>query len=564
MEKRQNFVFVTGGVLSGIGKGTTASSIGLLLRSYGFRVSAVKIDPYLNTHAGNMSPLEHGEVYVLDDGTECDLDLGNYERFLDIVLGRSNSITTGQIYEQVIKNEQQGIYLGKTVQIVPHITDEITKRIIEAGQMKVTDINGVIGIPEIVIVELGGTVGDWESEPFFNTLSHFPKPCCFIHVGLLVDNNKELKTKPLQHSVEALFSRGVIPDILCVRTTWDIQDVPETIVKKIARSCHVKNEKAVILSGKVDNIYYVPKMLHEQGICEIICAKLGLLWRGTLRPNFDSYNKILDHFTELPVAPTRIGIVAKYASKGTSDTYLSLERALDHASFFTNTNLKFEYIDAEYCDENIDAFDGIIIPGGFGERGIGGKIKAIAKMRQTKTPLFGLCLGMQLMAIEECRIDQPHPEHFNGIEFDSECDHPVTRYVDATTKEMRLGIKTVRIEPGTLAYKAYIEMGVGTNTEDGCIIVQERHRHRFQVINDIIYSISRDAELKYSGWSGDSEIPEIMETTVDGWWAIGTQFHPEYISRNNRPHPLFVEFIKQSKKRAKNFKWDREYINVGC
>lgn len=528
------FIFTTGGVLSGIGKGTITSSIGLLLRSYGFRIVAIKIDPYLNTHAGNMSPLEHGEVYVLDDGTECDLDLGNYERFLNINLNKANSITTGQIYQQVIRNEQEGMYLGKTVQIIPHITDEITSRILEAGKVQVADLNGTIGDPDIVLVELGGTVGDIESEPFLYTLSHFPEPSCFLHIGLLVNNNGELKTKPLQHSVEALFSRGVIPDILCVRTDLPVNSVPTNIVEKVARSCHMKNLKAVIVSGKVNTIYQVPRILHEQGVCELICSKLGLLWRGTLRPNFDHYHKILDHYEQNNNQPTvRIGIVAKYASKGTPDTYLSVVRALEHASFHLHVRLETSFIDAEQLT-NLD-HDGIIIPGGFGDRGIAGKINAITEIRKRKLPLLGLCLGMQLMAIHECqRLFPEKALEYDSVEFRPNCEHPVTQQTDDGM--MRLGLKSISLDANSLAAKAY----------GGKNIVAERHRHRFFVRPNMIMG-----ELRCSATSEEMMIPEIIETTLDGWWAIGAQFHPEYLSRNNNPHPLFVEFLSQSQLKQK-------------
>ena len=344
------FVFVIGHALSGIGKGTIASSLGLLLKAYGLRVGAVKIDPYLNIDPGTMSPHEHGEVYVLGDGAECDLDLGNYERFLGVDLRRENNITTGQIYQEVIRRERAGEYLGKTVQIVPHIADHIISRISEAAAIPVAGaLNDDLDEPDVVIVELGGTVGDMESEPFLYAISQFEATTgaevCFISVGLVVRNNNELKTKPLQHSIQELRRHYITPDVLCVRYDMESDDFPETLRDKIALSCHVP-PGAIVVSGKVQSIYEVPKLLHAQRLPELVCRKLGLLWRGTMQPNFDDYSRILEHLENSPSLPAvRVAIVAKYT--GTPDTYLSLTRALEHASFAIGKRLEYEFIDAE-------------------------------------------------------------------------------------------------------------------------------------------------------------------------------------------------------------------------
>ena len=525
-----SYLFVTGGVLSGIGKGTIASSIGLLLRGYGFRVSAVKIDPYLNIDAGKMSPFEHGECYVLSDGTECDLDLGNYERFLGVDLTKDHSITTGQIYQTVIQREREGKFLGKTVQIVPHITDHITERIQHASQFPVANNAGVLGLPDIVVVEIGGTIGDIESEPFLYALSRFGETTgsavCSLHVGLLINHNTELKTKPLQHSVQELRARGVIPDVLCVRADVEVSAIGESIRKKLAQSCHVPLD-CIIISGKVKSIYNVPEMLHEQHVCELVCRKLGLSFRGSIRPNFTDYQKILN---QLDLGSTRpyvsVHIIAKY--NGAADTYLSLTRALEHAAFEVGCALEIMFVDAEDDSVHTEPPHGVVIPGGFGDRGIEGKIGAISAARGCHTPVLGLCLGMQLLAIESQRALFPDA---NSTEFSPYTKHPIVRLISPAAA-MRLGNQDIHVSGQ--AAEIY-----------GAQHVIERHRHRYQV-DPVLFKHALASGFVISGVDQTSgEIPEIIEwSDLSEWWAIGVQFHPEFISRNNKPHPLFVAFLR--------------------
>lgn len=526
------YLFVTGGVLSGIGKGTIASSIGLLLRGYGFRVSAVKIDPYLNIDAGKMSPYEHGECYVLADGAECDLDLGNYERFLGIDLTKEHSITTGQIYQTVIEKERQGEFLGKTVQIIPHITDHITQRIQNASKTKIADIEGVLGEPDIVVVEIGGTIGDIESEPFLYALSRFEEvtgsKVCSLHVGLLINHNCELKTKPLQHSIQELRARGVSPDILCVRTDQEVADISDGIRKKLSQSCHMAAD-SVIFSGKVKSIYNVPEMLHSQLVCELVCRRMGLGFRASIRPNFSSYQKILSYQERIGTrTKVKISLVAKY--NGGADTYLSLTRALEHAAFEIDCDLDAQFVNADQFDIT-KTVHGIVVPGGFGDRGIEGKIKAIAAAKEAKKPLLGLCLGMQLMAIEHMRTQEYVDA--NSVEFNPNTTYPVIKLVPGG--EMRLGNQTIELT------------GKAKEIYESQVIV-ERHRHRYQV--DLNMFTPETEYYIVSGVDETGHIPEIIECVSDDWWAMGAQFHPEFISRNNKAHPMFVAFLKEAVKEA--------------
>lgn len=517
------YIVVTGGVASGIGKGTIASSIGLLLQSHGLCVSAIKIDPYLNVDAGKMSPHEHGEVYVLADGTECDLDLGNYERFLGINLTRNHSITTGQIYTEVIEKERNGDYLGHTVQIVPHITDHILSRIEKAAAIPVANRLGVKQIPDIVVIELGGTVGDMESEPFLYTISRLAlnKDVFILHVGLLVTNNGEHKTKPLQHSLQSLRARGVFPDVLCVRS--DVQGEPVGIRTKLAFGCHMQPSQ-VIFSGRVNTIYEVPNLLYNQSLCNLIDNRIKLSLNAD-QVDLTRYYNILNYFTTLPSkSRLKVGIVAKYT--GSPDTYLSLTRALEHSAFLVDYALDVQFIAADSSDTFDTTFNGIIIPGGFGDRGIEGKIKAITNARNANIPVLGLCLGMQLLAIEEAR-------HIglleaNSTEFQSDTPYPIVSMINGGN--MRLGDQMVFIKSNTIASRIYSQQQR----------VIERHRHRYHV------KLSEAEFLNVSGVS-ESGIPEIIEFPANTlkWRAIGVQFHPEYISRNNLPHPLFVEFLKR-------------------
>ncbi len=548
MKSNPAFVFVVGFGLSGIGKGTLASSLGLLLKGYGMSVTAIKIDPYLNVDPGTISPHEHGEVYVLADGSETDLDLGNYERFMGIDLCRSNSITTGQIYNEVIRRERAGDYLGKTVQIVPHITDHIEERLLEASRIPGPDGKK----PDVVIVELGGTIGDIEGEPFLHAISQFGArneiETCVIGIGLVIRNNGELKTKPLQHAVKELRRHSILPDILCVRCDVPNNEFPEALREKIASSCNVR-KTAVFVSGKVGSIYEVPNLLRSQGMHEFVCRKLGLLWRGTLETDFKNYNNILNHIARQSQLPAvRVAIIAKYT--GSPDTYLSLIRALEHASFELEVRLEFEYVDAEMLegksnteiDTTLSSFDKILVPGGFGNRGVEGKMCAIRYARRTKTPYFGICLGMQLFVVDHCRTVLGLTDA-NSTEFDPKTLYPVVQhlseYGDELVKQlggtMKVGNQQTLIETGSVAFNAYY------STSETI----ERHRHRYEVSPYFVEKVyPGQSSLRITGWAKSSlpvRIPDIVEST--DWWAVGCQYHPEFISRNNRAHPLFISFL---------------------
>lgn len=560
--KKPAFVFVVGTSLSGIGKGTISSSLGLLLKGYGLQTTAVKVDPYLNRDAGTISPHEHGEVYVLGDGTECDLDAGNYERFLGVNLCAANSITTGQIYKEVIQRERDGKYLGKTVQIVPHITDHIEERVLSASRVAFPDGT----LPEVVIVELGGTVGDMESEPFLHAVSQFEArndvAVCIIGIGLLIRNNGELKTKPLQHAIREMRRHSISPDLLCVRCDVPNSEFSPALREKIASGCNIA-KKAIFVSGKVNSIYDVPKMLLEQNFHEHVCRKLGLLWRGTLAPNFSSYNKILDHQLHQTSYPAvKVAIVAKYT--GSPDTYLSVIRALEHASFELSLRLEYTIVDAESLEGKNPpdlsvSFDHILVPGGFGNRGIEGKMAAIRQARKNKIPFLGICLGMQLFVIDHCRTVL-NLTNANSTEFDPSTTCPViqhlSEYGDHIVQQlggtMRLGNQTTLVEPNTAAALAY---AAKNNTPNQTITITERHRHRYEVSPHFLRlyrDLQIEKELRISGWSAETHIPDIVENSDTGpnagWWAVGCQYHPEFISRNDRAHELFVAFLGAQKK----------------
>jgi CTP synthase len=552
------FLFVVGFQMSGLGKGTIASSIGLLLKGYGLRVSAVKIDPYLNIDAGTMSPMEHGEVYVLADGGECDLDLGNYERFVGIELTRAHNITTGQVYREVIERERTGGYLGRTVQVIPHVTDHIEKRLLDAAQLPVDDT----GLPpEVVIVELGGTVGDIESEPFLHVIAQFGArtgaKTCVLAIGLVVQTSGggELKTKLMQHAVKELRSKSIAPDILCVRCDVASDEFPEETRKKIASFCLV-SPQSVVVSGKVSSIYEVPDVLHKQQLHELVCGKLGLLWRGTMSPDFQVYNRILKQVRGERLSnqshnekkrSITVAIVAKYIGRGATDTYLSLTRALEHAAFALECNMTYTFVDSEHLenDEQLHQFTHILIPGGFGNRGIEGKIRAIAHAKKTSKPLLGICLGMQLFVVEHCRANLGWTDA-NSTEFDERTTHAVVKHLSAygTIYEaksmplggtMRLGNQQTQLLENSKVSVAYSQT-----------IITERHRHRYEVAPELDKEVLRGSGLLVSGWTHDDEfhVPQVVESVNDDWWAVGCQFHPEYTSRNDRPHPLFLSFFK--------------------
>lgn len=524
------YIFVTGGVVSSLGKGITAASLGRLLKSRGLHVTIQKFDPYINIDPGTMSPYQHGEVFVTDDGGETDLDLGHYERFIDINLSKSSSVTAGKVYWSVINKERKGDYLGGTVQVIPHITNEIKERIYRVAKEDNADI---------VITEVGGTVGDIESLPFLEAIRQVRKEVgkddtLYIHVTLVpyIAAAGELKTKPTQHSVKELRSIGIHPDIIVCRTE---QEISSDMKDKIALFCDI-DAKAVIQNKNAASIYQVPLMLAEQGLDRIALEKLGLddgptdiaEWR-------DMVNKIMN-----PSYSVTIAIVGKYVAL--HDAYLSVSESLRHAGIASSTAINIKWVNAEEVESatDLNAFfhdvDGILVPGGFGDRGIEGKIAAIQYARERKIPFFGLCLGMQCAVIEYAR----HccgMTGANSTEFDPETAYPVIDLMpdQVTVVEkggtMRLGIYPCKVTEDTLTFKAYQDE-----------IIYERHRHRFEFNNAYRQQLS-DAGLVIGGTLPNGRLVEIVELR-DHPWFVGTQFHPEFKSRPTNPHPLFRDFVK--------------------
>ena len=535
------YVVVTGGVLSGLGKGITASSIGVLLKSAGLSVTSVKIDPYLNCDAGTMSPFEHGEVYVLDDGGEVDLDLGNYERFLDIALTRDNNITTGKVYQAVIERERKGDYLGKTVQVIPHITNEIQEWI-ERVANKSSD--GSSKTPDACVIELGGTVGDIESAPFIEALRQFQfrvgkENICFVHVSLVpvMGPVGEQKTKPTQHTVKELRGLGIIPDILVCRSENPLDYETR---EKLAAFCHVSPE-AVVSAHDVSNIYRIPILLDEQGVSEVLSKEIGFDLPDS-RPLLEDWIKMAETVDNLDEV-VKIAMVGKYT--GLSDSYLSVIKALQHSSFEVNRKLQINWIEAENLDEKVkrdDAekyneawkllkeSDGILVPGGFGIRGIEGKIKAAEYARLNKIPYLGVCLGLQIATIEFCR-NVLGMEKANSTEFDENTPHPVVVFMPEISKThmggtMRLGTKPTPF----LVEDCKMKRLYGNKPH-----VDERHRHRYEVNPELITKIE-EAGLIYVGKDETGQRCEIMELENHPFY-VGTQYHPEFKSRPGRPSP---------------------------
>ncbi len=526
------FIFVTGGVASSVGKGVTAASIGRLLKSRGIAVSAQKLDPYINVDPGTMSPYQHGEVFVTDDGAETDLDLGHYERFLDVNLNRGSNVTTGQVYSAVIAKERRGDFLGGTIQVIPHITNEIKERI-----MRVPRQTGA----EVVIVEVGGTVGDIEGLPFLEAIRQMRKDVgrdnvLYIHVTLLpyIASTKELKTKPTQHSVKELRSIGIQPDVIVCRSDYP---VPESVREKIALFCDVELE-AVVPLLTVETPYEVPLILEEWGLGEFIIERLGL---KPLRNDLDEWRRLVEKI-KAPKPAVAIALVGKYIEL--QDAYISVREALTHAALAHDRHVEILWLDAEEValGNGIPALgraQGIVVPGGFGYRGIEGKIAAARYAREHQVPYLGLCLGMQAMVIEFARYllrtDEP-----NSTEFDPETQYPVIdllpeqREVDRKGGTMRLGVYPCHLVPGTRAWEAYGEP-----------IVYERHRHRYEFNNDY-RELLTSGGMVLSGFSLDGRLVEVAELR-DHPWMLGTQFHPEFKSRPNRPHPLFKAFIGAAK-----------------
>jgi CTP synthase len=525
--KPTKYVFVTGGVVSSIGKGLASASVGALLEARGLRVTHVKLDPYINVDPGTMSPYQHGEVFVTDDGAETDLDLGHYERFTTARMMRPNNFTTGRIYESVISKERRGEYLGATVQVIPHITDEIKARVRDATE-------GV----DVAIIEIGGTAGDIESLPFLEAVRQMkieagPQNALNIHVTLVpfIPTAGELKTKPTQHSVKEMREIGIQPDVLLCRTQMALS---RSVKEKIALFSNVAVE-AVIGAIDVDCIYEVPLLLHGEGLDELIAERLNIWSRA---PDLSSWQRIVARFKQPSRGTIRIGIVGKYVHL--KDSYRSLHEALVHGGLSNDCRVELEYIDSEQVERQgpellLAGLDAVLVPGGFGDRGTEGKIAAIAYARTNKLPFFGICLGMQLAVVEFAR----HVAGLSGansVECDKDAAHlvidlmPDQRGVRNKGATMRLGAYPCVLAPGSVALDAY-----------GAAEISERHRHRYEFANDYRDRLV-EAGLVLSGTSPDDRLVEMVELR-DHPFFIGCQFHPEFKSRPVAPHPLFARFV---------------------
>lgn len=534
------YIFVTGGVVSSLGKGITAASLGRLLKNRGYKVTIQKFDPYINIDPGTMSPYQHGEVFVTDDGAETDLDLGHYERFVDENLSKASNVTTGKVYQSVINKERKGEYLGSTIQVIPHITNEIKERVMRVGKADNADI---------VITEIGGTVGDIESLPFLEAIRQVRKDLpnkndvIYIHVTLVpyISAAEELKTKPTQHSVKELRSIGIQPDIIVCRT---VKELSEDMKKKIALFCDVEPD-AVINNLTADSIYDVPLLMEQEGLDHIALKKLGLADRPV---DLSDWKDMVARIHNAK-GVTRIALVGKYVKL--HDAYLSVVEALSHAGYAYGTKIDIRWVNSEEIEENkpdlsevFKDIDGIIVPGGFGYRGIEGKIEAIRYARENKIPFLGLCLGMQCAVIEFAR-NVCGMKKANSSEFIPDTPYPVIDLMsdqeDVTEKggTMRLGIYPCKLKDGTKARKLY----------DNKEIIYERHRHRYEVSNEL-RPILEKAGLVISGTSPDGRLVEIIELKDHPYFAA-TQAHPEFKSRPNRPHPLFLGFIEAALKERK-------------
>ncbi|CAM3110256.1 CTP synthase [Stackebrandtia soli] len=544
-QARTKHIFVTGGVSSALGKGLTASSLGTLLTSRGLHVVMQKIDPYLNVDPGTMNPFEHGEVFVTDDGAETDLDVGNYERFLDRGLSRRSCITTGQIYSDVIAKERRGEYLGDTVQVIPHITNEIKARIRAMAEPDTDDAAG--RIPDVVITEVGGTVGDIESLPFLESIRQLRHDvgrdnCLYIHVSLVpyLAASGELKTKPTQHSVAALRNIGIQPDVIVCRSD---RELPEALKNKIALFCDVDTE-AVISAADSRSIYDIPKRMHSEGLDAYVVRRLDLPFKDV---DWTAWDDLLDRVHH-PRREITVAIVGKYV--GLPDAYLSVVEAVRAAAFSHHTKANIRWVESSSCSspeataEALAGVDGVVIPGGFGARGVEGKINAIRYTRGNGIPTLGLCLGLHCMTIEVLR-DVAGLAGANSEEFDATCEHPVISTMADQTDivagkgdmggTMRLGAYTAELAPGSIVAEAY-----GTTT------VSERHRHRYEVNNAYRDALGKSGFI-LSGVSPDGKLVEFLELERELHpFFVSTQAHPELKSRPTRPHPLFAAFMGAS------------------
>src|ERR1044071_1682716 len=529
------YIFVTGGVVSSLGKGLAASSIGCLLESRGLHVALIKLDPYINVDPGTMSPFQHGEVFVTDDGAETDLDLGHYERFTHAHLSQANNWTTGRIYLSVIEKERRGDYLGKTIQVIPHITNEIKDAMRAVAEKDK---------PDVIIVEIGGTVGDIESLPFLEAIRQMGNEegrgnAIFIHVTLVpfIAAAGELKTKPTQHSVRDLMQIGIAPDILLCRSD---RPLSRDLRSKIALFCNVK-ENAVITALDVGTIYEVPLAFHEQELDELIVALLNLGERAA-HTDLSEWRELVNTIKEPLAGETSIAIVGKYVEL--EDSYKSLREALTHGGVANNLRVSVKWIESEELmdddyEDRLRDFDAILVPGGFGKRGVAGMIKAIAYARKTQTPYFGICLGMQTACIEYAR-NVCGLKDADSTEFDANTPSPIIfKLRDLVNIEemggtMRLGAYPCRLAPGTLAREVY----------DGQAEISERHRHRYEFNPEFRETLER-AGLVFSGISPDGKFVEIIELPRETHpWFLGCQFHPEYKSKPLQAHPLFARFVR--------------------
>ncbi len=528
------YIVVTGGVVSSIGKGITSASIGRILRSYGVNVTAIKIDPYLNWDSGTLNPYQHGEVYVTDDGMECDLDLGHYERFLDTELSGKANITTGKVYSSVIEKERKGEYLGSCVQIIPHITDEIKLMIRNVAKKTRA---------EVVMVEVGGTVGDIESQPFIEAVRQLKNEeghenCMFVHVTYVpyLKAAKEFKTKPTQHSTKELRGLGINPDMIVCRSELLLDD---NLKEKIAHFCDVPKE-AVINTPDAHSIYEVPLTMYAENVGQIVLNRLGL--EVPDKADLYEWSQIVEDL-KIESPKVKIGVVGKYIEL--EDAYISIREALKHAGAANKVQVEIDWIKADN-DFNLDTlskYDGLLIPGGFGERGISGKIETVKYAIHNKIPIFGICLGLHAMSIAIAQLNG-HPDA-NSTEFEEDCSCPVIDMMEEQKKinnmggTMRLGAYPCTVKKDTIAYEAYKEEQVS-----------ERHRHRYEVNNEY-RDVLTDYGAVISGTSPDDFLVEMIELK-DHPWFLGCQFHPEFKSRPNSPHPIFKSFIKAAKDKKEN------------
>ena len=523
------YIFVTGGVVSGLGKGITAASLGRLLKARGLKVAAQKLDPYINVDPGTMSPYQHGEVYVTEDGAETDLDLGHYERFIDEDLNQYSNLTTGKVYWNVLNKERRGEYLGSTVQVIPHITNEIREFIYRVGKKTGADV---------VITEIGGTIGDMESQPFIEAVRQISlevgrENSLFIHVTLVpyLKGSQEHKSKPNQHSVKELQGMGVNPDLVVLRCDEPLEP---SIFRKIALFCNVKPD-CVIENITLSDLYEAPLMLEKSNFSQVVCRRLGLV---TPKPDLTEWKQLVERIKTRSNTVT-FGLVGKYV--GLHDAYLSVAEALHHAGYYLDTDVRIKWIDSEEiteetCEETLSGLGGILVPGGFGSRGIEGMVLAARYAREKNLPYFGICLGMQIAVIEYAR-NVAHITDANSGEFDELCKNKVINFMPGQSSDidkggtLRLGAYPCEIKPGTTMERCY-----------GSLSISERHRHRYELNNDY-RDVLEGYGLTLSGLSPDRRLVETVELS-DRPFYVGVQYHPEFKSRPNRPHPLFSGFVK--------------------